>query len=61
MDTIQSGDVRNRAVYEKMILDKTASTIIEAEVTDSKDAVDLKQAAFAAALAQLVNVTIETK
>jgi len=54
IDTINSGDVRNRVVYEKMILDKTATTIIEAEITDSSDAVEMKKAAFAEAMANLL-------
>jgi len=61
IDTINSGDTRNRVVYEKMILDKTATTIIEAEITDSKDAIEAKQAAFAEAMAKLVGVSPETK
>lgn len=61
IDTINSGDTRNRVVYEKMILDKTATTIIEAEVTNSQDDLDLKKAAFAEALAKLVGVGSDTK
>jgi hypothetical protein len=56
METIQSGDTRNRVTYEKIILDKTATTIIEAEVTDSTDAIEAKQAAFHEALAKLMGV-----
>ena len=61
IDTINSGDARNRVTYEKIILDKTATTIIEAEVTDSKDAIAAKQAAFAEALAKLVGTSEDTK
>lgn len=61
IDTINSGDMRNRVTYEKLILDKTASTIIEAEVKDSADAIEQKKAAFAEALAKLVGVSEETK
>lgn len=61
IDTINSGDTRNRVVYEKMILDKTATTIIEAEITDSKDAIEAKQAAFAEAMAKLVGVSPDAK
>ena len=56
IDTINSGDARNRVTYEKIILDKTATTLVEAEITDSKDAIEQKQAAFAEALAKLVGV-----
>jgi hypothetical protein len=61
IDTINTGDTRNRVTYEKIILDKTATTIIEAEITDSKDAIEQKQAAFADALAKLVGVSKEAK
>ena len=61
IDTINSGDTRNRVTYEKIILDKTATTIIEAEITDSKDAIEAKQAAFTEALAKLVGISPETK
>ena len=61
IDTINSGDARNRVTYEKIILDKTATTIIEAEITDSKDAIEAKQAAFAEALAKLVGVSPDAK
>lgn len=61
IDTINTGDTRNRVTYEKIILDKTATTIIEAEITDSKDAIEAKQAAFAEALAKLVGVSPDAK
>ena len=61
IDTINSGDARNRVTYEKIILDKTATTIIEAEITDSKDAIEMKQAAFQEALSKLVGISSETK
>jgi len=61
IDTIHAGDTRNRVTYEKIILDKTATTIIEAEITDSKDAIEQKQAAFAEALAKLVGVSPDAK
>jgi hypothetical protein len=61
IDTINTGDTRNRVTYEKIILDKTATTIIEAEITDSKDAIEAKQAAFQEALAKLVGVSPDTK
>jgi len=61
IDTINTGDTRNRVTYEKIILDKTATTIIEAEITDSKDAIEQKQAAFAEALAKLVGISQDAK
>ena len=59
--TINSGDTRNRVTYEKLILDKTATTIIEAEIIDSTDAIEAKQAAFAEALAKLVGLDPNAK
>jgi hypothetical protein len=50
-DSITDGDRKTRVIYEKMILDKIATTMIEAEVTDSEATIDAKQAAFRAALA----------
>lgn len=60
IQTIAEGDMRNRVTYEKIILDKTATTIIEAEITDSKDAIEAKQLAFQEALAKLVGTSPET-
>ena len=59
IETIHSDDRRNRAVYEKMILDKVATTIVEAEITDSSDALAAKTAAFTEALAALTGVRNE--
>lgn len=56
IQSIQSGDIRERIQYEKFLLDKTASTAIEAEVTTLGDSVEAKQAAFAQALAKLTQV-----
>ena len=61
IDTINSGDARNRVTYEKIILDKTATTLVEAEIKDSKDAIEQKQAAFAEALAKLVGLNTDAK
>jgi hypothetical protein len=61
IDSINTGDTKNRITYEKIILDKTATTIIEAEVTNSQDDLDLKKAAFAEALAKLVGVGSDAK
>jgi hypothetical protein len=61
IQSINEGDTKNRVTYEKIILDKTATTIIEAEITDSKDAIEAKQAAFAEAMAKLVGVSPDAK
>jgi hypothetical protein len=61
IETIQQDDKRNRVVYEKMILDKVATTIVEAEITDTSEAVAAKTAAFAEALAALAGVKNEDR
>jgi hypothetical protein len=61
LQTINEGDTRNRVTYEKIILDKTATTIIEAEITDSTDALEMKKAAFAEALAKLTGMSQDDK
>jgi hypothetical protein len=60
-DTILNDDRRNRAVYEKMLLDKVSSTLIEAEVTDSEDGVAAKALAFQEALAKLAALSDKAK
>ena len=60
-DAILSDDRRNRAVYEKMLLDKVSSTLIEAEVTDSEDSVAAKAQVFQEALAKLTALTNQAK
>jgi hypothetical protein len=60
-DAIAADDRRNRAVYEKMILDKVSTTLIEAEVTESEDGVAAKALAFQEALAKLVSLDQSTK
>ena len=60
-DAILNDDRRNRATYEKMLLDKVSSTLIEAEVTDSEDGVAAKAVAFQEALAKLASLNESTK
>lgn len=54
--TILNEDTKHRVVYERLILDKVASNLFDVEVTDSEDAVAAKQAAFAAAIAQITGI-----
>jgi len=54
---IHSGDTRDRIQYEKFLLDKTASTMVEAEVTNLSDSVEAKQLAFQQALKKLTGET----
>lgn len=50
---IESNDSRERVVYEKFLLDKTTSNIVEAEVTTVTNDLEAKQLAFQEALAKL--------
>jgi len=47
--------------YHNLILNKVMNSLTKIEVTDSKDAIEAKQAAFAEALAKLVGVSPDTK
>ena len=60
-DSILNDDRRNRAVYEKMLLDKVSSTLIEAEVNESDDLAQAKAQAFQDALAKLAALTDSAK
>lgn len=60
-DSINAQDNKSRVIYEKMILDKVATTLIEADINDSDDAIESKKRAFAEALAALTTVTDKTK
>ena len=60
-DSIINQDRKTRTIYEKMILDKVATTMFEAEITASDDVVQAKQAAFAAAIALIAGSTESTK
>lgn len=55
-DSILNGDTKIRTTYEKMLLDKTASTLFEAEVNDTAEAVDAKRTAFLSALESLKTI-----
>jgi hypothetical protein len=60
-ETILDGDRRTRVAYEKMLLDKTAATILDVEVEDVGDAVDVKRRAFAEAIQALVESNNQKK
>ena len=63
MHAIATGNTRDRIQYEKVILDKTASSAIEAEITSPADSIEAKQLAFSAALQNLIkqSETVVTK
>lgn len=50
------GDTNLTLKYHNLILNKVMSSLARVEVTDSKDAIEAKQAAFAEALAKLTGV-----
>ena len=52
-DTILDGDRKHRVIYEKIIIDKVATTLLDVEVTESEDLLTAKREAFAAALATI--------
>jgi len=52
-DTILDGDRKHRTIYEKMLVDKVATTLFDVEVTENEDMLTAKREAFAAALAQI--------
>jgi hypothetical protein len=47
--------------YHNLILNKVMNSLAKIEVTDSKDAVEAKQLAFAEALAKLTGISSDTK
>ena len=53
-DTILDGDRKHRTIYEKMLVDKVATTLFDVEVTENEDALAAKREAFAQAMAQAV-------
>jgi len=52
-DTILEGDRKGRQVYEKMLLDKSAATMMDVEVEEVGDQVTAKALAFSEAIKQL--------
>ena len=60
-DSIVVGDTKLRHTYEKIILDKTASTLFEGEITDPSDDAKLKQTAFIEALTALSEINKKSK
>ena len=56
-----NSDTQLTLKYHNLILNKVMNSLAKIEVTDSKDAIEAKQAAFAEALAKLVGVSPDTK
>jgi hypothetical protein len=55
-DSILDGDTKTRVTYEKIILDKTAATMLDVEVEEVGDVANSKQTAFLQALNSLNNI-----
>jgi hypothetical protein len=49
-DSILAGDAKTRVTYEKIIVDKVATTMLDVEVEDRTDLVDGKRSAFIEAI-----------
>ena len=63
-DFLEARDNRDTQLmlkYHNLILNKVMNSLAKVEVTDSKDAVEAKQAAFAEALAKLTGINPEAK
>jgi hypothetical protein len=55
-DSILDGDVKTRVTYEKIIVDKVATTMMDIEVEDNSQIVDGKRTAFLEAVNTLINI-----
>lgn len=63
-DFLEARDNRDTQLtmkYHNLILNKVMNTLAKIEVTDSQDAVEAKQRAFAEALAKLTGINPDTK
>lgn len=58
-DTISDGDRKHRVVYEKMLVDKVATHLLDVEVTDSEDTIEQRRRAFVEAMAQIAGKSQE--
>lgn len=59
LESRNRGDTQLMLKYHNLILNKVMNSLARIEVTDSKDAVAAKQAAFAEALAKLAGIEPE--
>ena len=55
-DTVLEGDRKGRQTYEKMLLDKSAVTMMDVEVEDVGDMVTMKSLAFSEAIKALSQI-----
>jgi hypothetical protein len=57
----ENRDTQLTVKYHNLILNKVMNSLAKVEVTDSKDAIEAKQLAFAEALAKLTGINPDTK
>jgi hypothetical protein len=55
-DSILDGDTKTRVTYEKIIVDKVATTMMDIEVEDNTSAVEGKRTAFLEAVNSIINI-----
>jgi hypothetical protein len=55
-DSILDGDTKTRVTYEKIIVDKVATTMMDIEVEDNSLAVEGKRTAFLEAVNSIINI-----
>jgi len=55
-DSILAGDSKTRVTYEKIIVDKVATTMFDVEVEDRGDSVSAKETAFLEAIKSVLNI-----
>lgn len=61
LEARMNNDTQTTLKYHNLILSKVMTNMAKIEITDSKDAIEAKQAAFAEALARLVGVSPDAK
>jgi hypothetical protein len=55
-DSIQDGDTKLRSTYEKIIIDKVATTMFDVEVEDNTSLIEGKQTAFIEAIKSVIAI-----
>ena len=55
-DSILDGDIKTRVTYEKIIVDKVATTMMDIEVEDNSTLVEGKRTAFLEAVNSIINI-----
>lgn len=60
-DSILDGDTKTRVTYEKIIVDKVATTMLDVEVESTDDIMDSKRTAFLEAMNQIIGINKDNK